>query len=86
MFFQWLIYIQVKIFFFADQQKITSGTLKLNNAFHFTKKLEAQLTVNYIAPVIIPQGRRESMFLLDIGLKNPFKKEKENSFLMLQIY
>ena len=69
-----------KNIFVADQQKITSGTLKLNNTFHFNNKLEAQLTASYIAPDIIPQGKRESMFSLDIGLKKSIQKGKGELF------
>ena len=66
--------------FSADQQKITSGTLKLNNTFHFSKKLDAQLTASYIAPDIIPQGKRDAMFSLDIGLKKSIQKGKGELF------
>ncbi|MCL7765005.1 TonB-dependent receptor family protein [Polaribacter sp. Z014] len=66
--------------FSADQQKITSGTLKLNNTFHFSNKLDAQLTASYLAPDIIPQGRRESMFSLDLGLKKSIQKGKGELF------
>jgi outer membrane receptor protein involved in Fe transport len=67
--------------FSADKQKITSGTLKLNNTFHFTKSLDAQLTASYLAPDIIPQGKRASMFSLDLGLKKSIQKGKGELFL-----
>lgn len=67
--------------FSADEQKITSGTLKLNNTFHFTKTLDAQLTASYLAPDIIPQGKRASMFSLDVGLKKSIQKGKGELFL-----
>lgn len=66
--------------FSSDEQKITSGTLKLNNTFHFAKKLDAQLTASYLAPDIIPQGKRASMFSLDVGLKKSIQKGKGELF------
>tara|TARA_R110002153_G_scaffold170473_5_gene323297 strand:- start:7588 stop:9540 length:1953 start_codon:yes stop_codon:yes gene_type:complete len=67
--------------FSADEQKITSGTLKLNNTFHFSKTLDIQLTASYLAPDIIPQGKRASMFSLDLGLKKSIQKGKGELFL-----
>jgi outer membrane receptor protein involved in Fe transport len=67
--------------FSANQQKITSGTLKLNNSFHFSKTLDAQLTASYLAPDIIPQGKRAAMFSLDLGLKKSIQKGKGELFL-----
>jgi outer membrane receptor protein involved in Fe transport len=67
--------------FSADQQKITSGTLKLNNSFHFSKTVDAQLTANYLAADIIPQGKRASMFSLDLGVKKSIQKGKGELFL-----
>lgn len=66
--------------FSADTQKITSGTIKLNNAFHFAKSLDAQLTASYLAPDIIPQGKRASMFSIDLGLKKSIQKGKGEVF------
>jgi hypothetical protein len=67
--------------FSADEQKITSGTLKLNNSFHFNKKFDAQLTISYLAPDIIPQGRRAAMYSIDLGLKKSIQKGKGELFL-----
>ncbi len=66
--------------FSTDTQKITSGTIKLNNTFHFSKNLDAQLTASYLAPDIIPQGKRESMFSIDLGLKKSIQKGKGEVF------
>ena len=67
--------------FSADQQKTTSGILKLNNSFHFSKTVDAQLTANYLAADIIPQGKRASMFSLDLGIKKSIQKGKGELFL-----
>ena len=66
--------------FSADKQKITSGTVKLNNTFHFSKKLDAQLTASYLAPDIIPQGKIQSQFSLDLGVKRSIQKGKGKLF------
>ena len=60
--------------FSADKQKIFSGNIKLNNTFHFTKSIDAQLTAIYLAPDIIPQGKIKSRFSLDIGIKKSIQK------------
>ncbi|GAA4231113.1 TonB-dependent receptor [Postechiella marina] len=66
--------------FSAEKQKITSGTVKLNNTFHFNKKLDAQLTASYLAPDIIPQGKIQSMFSIDLGMKKSIQKGKGELF------
>lgn len=66
--------------FSAEKQKTTSGTVKLNNTFHFNKKLETQLTASYLAPDIIPQGKIQSMFSIDLGMKKSIQKGKGELF------
>lgn len=66
--------------FSAEKQNITSGTLKFNNSFHFTHKLDAQLTASYLAPDIIPQGKVKGMFSLDLGLKKSIQNGKGEIF------
>jgi outer membrane receptor protein involved in Fe transport len=66
--------------FSADKQEIFSGNIKLNNTFHFPKNIDAQLTVIYFAPDIIPQGKIKSRFSLDLGLKKPVKNGKGELF------
>lgn len=67
--------------FSAGQQTAVSGNIKWNNAFHFAKGLSAQLTAVYLAPDIIPQGRIQSRFSMDIGLKKAIQKGKGELFL-----
>lgn len=67
--------------FHADEQRMFSGTLKINNNFQFPKGLDAQLTAIYLAPDIIPQGKIQSRFSIDLGLKKAVQKGKGELFL-----
>ncbi len=60
--------------FRAEKQVIFSGNMKLNNTFHFSKTIDAQLTAIYLAPDIIPQGKIKARFSLDLGLKKTIQK------------
>jgi outer membrane receptor protein involved in Fe transport len=66
--------------FSADEQKAYSGNIKLNNTFHLPKKIDAQLTALYMAPDIIPQGKIQSRFSLDLGLKKAIQSGKGELF------
>lgn len=55
--------------FTANQQEIYSGNLKLNSNFKVGRNTEVQLTAIYLAPDIIPQGRIDARFSLDMGIK-----------------
>lgn len=66
--------------FSADKQEIYSGNIKFNNTFHFPKNIDLQLTGNYLAPDIIPQGKIKSRFSLDFGLKKAIQKGKGELF------
>lgn len=66
--------------FSAEKQKMTSGTVKLNNTFKFSKTLNAQLTASYFAPDIIPQGKTKSQFRMDLGIKKSIQKNKGEVF------
>ena len=67
--------------FSAAQQKVYSGNIKLNNQFHFTKKLDAQISLVYLAPDIIPQGKIGSRFSLDVGIKKSVQNGKGELFI-----
>lgn len=71
----------VKNTFSADQQETVSGNLKLNNSFHFSNKIEAQISAIYLAPDIIPQGKIQSRFSLDFGIKKTIQKGKGELFI-----
>ncbi len=66
--------------FIADRQKIFSGNAKWNSSFHFSNKIDAQLTAIYLAPDIIPQGKIKSRFSLDFGIKKAIQKGKGEVF------
>ncbi|WP_339758065.1 TonB-dependent receptor domain-containing protein [Algoriphagus aquimarinus] len=55
--------------FSADKQEIFSGNAKWNSKFKFSENFTGQLTAIYLAPDIIPQGKIQGRFTLDMGLK-----------------
>ena len=65
----------------ADKQQIVSGNVKLNNIFHLPKNFDGQLTVIFLAPDLIPQGKIGARFSLDIGLKKTIQKGRGELFL-----
>ncbi|MEO5946901.1 MAG: outer membrane beta-barrel family protein [Chitinophagaceae bacterium] len=64
----------------ADKEGITSGNVKLNVIFHLLKKTDVQLTAIYLAPDIIPQGKIDTRFSVDMGLKKQIQKDKGELF------
>ena len=70
----------VKSLFSAGLQRKFSWNLKLNQQLRFTNGSEAQLSMVYLAPDIIPQGEIGSRFSLDLGLKKPMMKGKGELF------
>ena len=66
--------------FSADRQQIFSGNIKVNNTFHFQKSIDAQFTAIYLAPDIIPQGKINARFSLDLGLKKVIQNGKGELF------
>jgi len=67
--------------FSAEKQELYSWSLKLNNTFHLPGKLDVQLSAVYLAPDIIPQGKIDSRFSLDVGLKKQIQKTRGEVFL-----
>jgi outer membrane receptor protein involved in Fe transport len=67
--------------FSADQQRMFSGNVKVNSLFHLPRQLEAQFTAIYLAPDLVPQGRIDSRFSIDLGLKKIVQKGKGEWFL-----
>jgi len=67
--------------FSAAQQSVYSGNLKVNNTLHFPNDVDAQITAIYLAPDIIPQGKINSRFSLDVGVKKKIQKGKGELFL-----
>lgn len=67
--------------FTTTSQEQFSGNIKLNGLFHLPKKIDAQLTAIYLAPDIIPQGKIDSRFSIDLGLKKSIQHGKGEVFL-----
>ncbi len=64
-----------------EETFITSGNLKANLFFKLPGKTVLQLTAIWLAPDIIPQGRIESRFSMDLGVKKQIQKGKGELFL-----
>jgi len=67
--------------FVVGKQKMFSGNVKLNTVLRLPKSLDLQLTAIYLAPDLIPQGRIDSRFSLDIGIKKALRGGKDELFL-----
>lgn len=67
--------------FYTDQQKIFSGNAKLNTVFHVKKEIDVQATAIYLAPDIIPQGKIDHRFSLNLGAKKQIQKGRGEIFL-----
>jgi len=67
--------------FSAVQQEITSGSIKWNNSFHLPDGIDAQLSLTYLAPDLIPQGKIFSRFSMDLGIKKILQKGRGEFFL-----
>lgn len=67
--------------FSAPVQEIYSGTAKFNSTLHFSKNTDAQLTMVYLAPDLIPQGKIGARFSLDCGIKKKIQKGKGEIFV-----
>lgn len=71
----------VPVIYSALKEQLISGNLKLNGMFKLAGKFEAQLTAIYLAPDIIPQGKIDSRFSMDLGLKKSIQKGAGELFL-----
>lgn len=60
----------------GELEQIYSGSLKLNQHLNFGKNTDVQVTMIYLAPDIIPQGRIGQRFSLDAGFKRSANKGK----------
>jgi outer membrane receptor protein involved in Fe transport len=66
--------------FTAEKQEIFSGNIKWNSKFKFSDKFTGQVSAIYLAPDIIPQGRIEERFSLDVGVKKVVQGGKGELF------
>ncbi len=64
-----------------ERQSTTSGNLKFNASLKFSKTSEFQFSAVYLAPDIIPQGKIDERFSMDLGLKQTIQKGKGELFL-----
>ncbi|MCC9070386.1 TonB-dependent receptor [Flavobacterium sp. F-65] len=71
----------VPTIYFGEKQRIVSGNAKWNNTFQFNKTVSGQLSAVYLAPDVIPQGRINSRFSIDLGAKKSIQKGKGEIFL-----
>ena len=71
----------VRNVFLANRQQLVSGNVKLTGLFRLPKSIDAQITALYLAPDLVPQGRIDSRFSIDLGLKMPVQKGRGEVFL-----
>ncbi len=67
--------------FYGERQQIFSGNVKWNSIFNFSKTMTGQVSAVYLAPDIIPQGKIDSRFSVDLGIKKSVQKGKGEIFL-----
>lgn len=67
--------------FSAKKQEIFSGNIKLNSTLHLSKGIDGQISVAYLAPDIIPQGKINSKFSVDTGFKKSVQSGKGEVFI-----
>lgn len=71
----------VQNIFSAEKQEIFSGNVKLNSTLHLSKGIDGQISVAYLAPDIIPQGKINSRFSVDTGFKKSVQSGKGEVFI-----
>lgn len=67
--------------YFGARQQVVSGNLKWNHTLQLDKTLKSQISVVYLAPDIIPQGKIDARFAVDLGIKKTVQKGKGEIFL-----
>jgi outer membrane receptor protein involved in Fe transport len=67
--------------FTAAKQQLVSWNSKFNSTFHLKKKIDVQLSAIYLAPDLIPQGKIDARFSLDIGLKKQIQNNRGELFI-----
>lgn len=66
--------------FSMDRQEAFSGNVKVNNILKLKGGLNIQLTGIYLAPDILPQGRIDTRFSVDLGVTKSIQKGKGELF------
>ena len=63
------------------EESITSGNIKANTFLKLAGKTDLQITAIWLAPDIIPQGKIDSRFSVDLGMKKQVQNGKGEWFL-----
>lgn len=71
----------VKVLYTSEKQSTYSGNIKLNNSFQLGEKSELQATLIYLAPDIIPQGKMDARFTMNLGYKKHIQDGKGELFV-----
>jgi hypothetical protein len=64
----------VPVVYSAPRQTLTSGNIKTNASITLPGDWQTQLSAIYLAPDLLPQGRLESRFSLDAGVKRSVQR------------
>jgi outer membrane receptor protein involved in Fe transport len=67
--------------FSAPSQSVISGNLKITAGFHLPARTEIQMVAIYQAPDVVPQGRTDYRFSVDIGIKRMIQNNKGEVFI-----
>lgn len=67
--------------FAIPEESITSGNFKLNTSLKMPGQFDIQTSTIWLAPDVIPQGRIESRFSIDIGLRKQIQKGSGELYL-----
>lgn len=58
----------------AERQRLVSGNVKLNVSLRSASTWDARVTSTYLAPDLLPQGRIDSRYSLDAGLRRSVQR------------
>jgi outer membrane receptor protein involved in Fe transport len=66
----------VPVRYSAPPERLTSGSVKANAVTTLPRDWQTQVSGVYLAPDLLPQGRTESRFSLDVGVKKGVQRGK----------
>ncbi len=66
----------VPVRYSAARQQLTSGNAKLSVTMKFPRDWQTQISNVYLAPDLLPQGRIEGRYSLDLGMKKSVQQGK----------
>lgn len=67
--------------FIGEAQDIITGNAKINTSLKLSSSLSGQISIAYLAPDIIPQGKTNARFSADLGIKKTVQKGKGEIYL-----